>query len=79
MGLVAPLVPRVPPGSHSLSENQEEPGGTAEPGVGGVPVRVPPPNTGMELDEMGDLVDWNDSEVEGAPDDKGEGDPEPEV
>ena len=52
-----------------------------------VPVIVPPPLTGMEMDENGDLVDWNDSDSvgatddkgEGTPDDKGEGDPEPEV
>ena len=75
VGLAAPLVPRVPPGP-------EEPGGAAEPRVLlilDVPVIVPPPNTGMEMDETGDLVDWNDSDIEGAPDNKGEGDPEPEV
>ena len=52
----------------------------AEPGVGGVPVGAQPPNTETVITENGEQFDWGgDSDAEGVPDDKGEGEPEPEV
>ncbi len=81
VGLEAPLGLGVPPGP-------EEPMGLPAPLLPpDAPVGVPPLLTGMEGNENGDPYDFNDSESEvapddrgeGTPDDKGEGDPEPEV